>query len=329
MGFDGKTLIHPSQVDPANAAWTPAPEDVAEARRVIAAFTAAEAEGRGVATVDGRMIEALHVETARRTLAIADAVARSECRRHPSASWRGVSPLRRPPSLRSEGATEVTGGDVYTAAAMHLPCGSGLWQIHGATHVIVTFHGVRGSTPCQSDDIARHGGNTACVSVQSPGEQPLLFDLGTGLALLRRVDVPDELFDGTCLLSHLHWDHVQGLPFFQAVAAGVGPACRSTPPPSSTVDTPARSSSARSVRRCSRSPSTSSTATSRSIAPSRSSRSAPTSCTRAPFRTTVRWPATASSATGSASPTSAITSSPTTRRRSPSRSSSCAGGSTC
>jgi citrate lyase subunit beta/citryl-CoA lyase len=75
MGFDGKTLIHPSQVAPANAAWTPAPEEVAQARRVIAAYTAAEAEGRGVATVDGRMIEALHVETARRTLAIADAVA--------------------------------------------------------------------------------------------------------------------------------------------------------------------------------------------------------------------------------------------------------------
>jgi citrate lyase subunit beta/citryl-CoA lyase len=75
MGFDGKTLIHPSQVAPANAAWTPAPEEVAQARLVIDAYSAAEAEGRGVATVDGRMIEALHVETARRTLAIADAVA--------------------------------------------------------------------------------------------------------------------------------------------------------------------------------------------------------------------------------------------------------------
>ena len=85
----------------------------------------------------------------------------------------------------------------------------------GACHVIVTFHGVRGSTPCQSDDIARHGGNTACVSVQSPGERPLLFDLGTGLRYYAETMATDELFDGTCLLSHLHWDHVQGLPFFK------------------------------------------------------------------------------------------------------------------
>lgn len=75
MGFDGKTLIHPSQVEPANAAWTPTDEEIADARRVIEAYTAAEAEGRGVVTVDGRMIEALHVDNARRTLAIADAVA--------------------------------------------------------------------------------------------------------------------------------------------------------------------------------------------------------------------------------------------------------------
>ena len=75
MGFDGKTLIHPSQVEPANAAWTPAADEIEQARRVIDAFTAAEAEGRGVATVDGRMVEALHVDNARRTLAIADAIA--------------------------------------------------------------------------------------------------------------------------------------------------------------------------------------------------------------------------------------------------------------
>jgi citrate lyase subunit beta / citryl-CoA lyase len=75
MGFDGKTLIHPSQVEPANAAWTPAADDVEQARRVIDAYAAAEAEGRGVATVDGRMVEALHVDNARRTLSIADAIA--------------------------------------------------------------------------------------------------------------------------------------------------------------------------------------------------------------------------------------------------------------
>lgn len=81
--------------------------------------------------------------------------------------------------------------------------------------MIVNFHGVRGSTPCQSDDVARHGGNTSCVSVHSAGERPLLFDLGTGLRYFAETMGPDEIFDGTCLLSHLHWDHVQGLPFFR------------------------------------------------------------------------------------------------------------------
>ena len=75
MGFDGKTLIHPNQVEPANAAWTPSSDDVETARRVIAAFDAATADGRGVATLDGRMVEALHVDDARRTLAIAAAIA--------------------------------------------------------------------------------------------------------------------------------------------------------------------------------------------------------------------------------------------------------------
>jgi citrate lyase subunit beta / citryl-CoA lyase len=75
MGFDGKTLIHPSQVEPANAAWTPSAEDVEQAGRVIEAHAAAAAEGRGVVTVDGRMVEALHVENARRTLEIVEAIA--------------------------------------------------------------------------------------------------------------------------------------------------------------------------------------------------------------------------------------------------------------
>jgi citrate lyase subunit beta / citryl-CoA lyase len=75
MGFDGKTLIHPSQVDPANAAWSPSADEVEFSRRVIAAFERAQAEGRGVITVEGKMIEHLHVANARRTLAVADAIA--------------------------------------------------------------------------------------------------------------------------------------------------------------------------------------------------------------------------------------------------------------
>jgi citrate lyase subunit beta/citryl-CoA lyase len=74
LGFDGKTLIHPGQVEPANRAWSPTAEEIDLARRIIDAFTSAEAEGRGVVTVDGRMIENLHVANARRTLAVADAI---------------------------------------------------------------------------------------------------------------------------------------------------------------------------------------------------------------------------------------------------------------
>jgi citrate lyase subunit beta/citryl-CoA lyase len=75
MGFDGKTLIHPSQLDPCNEVFAPSVDEVESAREIIAAFEAAEAEGRGVVTVNGRMIENLHVDQARRTLAQADAIA--------------------------------------------------------------------------------------------------------------------------------------------------------------------------------------------------------------------------------------------------------------
>ncbi|MEM9614119.1 MAG: CoA ester lyase [Actinomycetota bacterium] len=75
FGFDGKTLIHPAQVEPANGVWAPSDDEVAEARQIIDAFTEAEADGRGVVTVNGRMIENLHVDNARRTLAVADAIA--------------------------------------------------------------------------------------------------------------------------------------------------------------------------------------------------------------------------------------------------------------
>ena len=75
MGFDGKTLIHPSQVEPCNDVWAPTEVETLHARRVITAFDEAVAAGRGVVTVDGRMIENLHVDNARRTLAVADAIA--------------------------------------------------------------------------------------------------------------------------------------------------------------------------------------------------------------------------------------------------------------
>ncbi|MDV6010900.1 CoA ester lyase [Haloechinothrix sp. LS1_15] len=72
LGFDGKTLIHPSQVEPCNRVFTPSEEEVTNARKVIEAFEQASAEGRGVVTVDGRMIENLHVDNARRVLALAE-----------------------------------------------------------------------------------------------------------------------------------------------------------------------------------------------------------------------------------------------------------------
>ena len=74
LGYDGKTLIHPGQVDIANRVWAPTQEDIDYAERVIAAFTEATAAGQGVVTVDGRMIENLHVDNARRVLATAEAI---------------------------------------------------------------------------------------------------------------------------------------------------------------------------------------------------------------------------------------------------------------
>ena len=78
----------------------------------------------------------------------------------------------------------------------------------------MTFHGVRGSTPCHGADIVKYGGNTSCVSLDLPGEDPILFDLGTGLRYFAATLPEGRPFRGTCLLSHLHWDHIQGMPFF-------------------------------------------------------------------------------------------------------------------
>jgi citrate lyase subunit beta/citryl-CoA lyase len=78
LGFDGKTLIHPSQLEPANRVWAPAAEAVDDARALIATFEAAVAEGKGVVTHNGRMIENMHVDNARRLIALAEAIAALE-----------------------------------------------------------------------------------------------------------------------------------------------------------------------------------------------------------------------------------------------------------
>ncbi|WP_298914665.1 CoA ester lyase [uncultured Roseobacter sp.] len=74
MGFDGKTLIHPAQLDIANTAYSPSPSDLELAARQIEAYEAAVAQGQAVAVVDGRIVENLHVATARETLAKMDAI---------------------------------------------------------------------------------------------------------------------------------------------------------------------------------------------------------------------------------------------------------------
>ncbi len=76
----------------------------------------------------------------------------------------------------------------------------------------VVFNGVRGSTPCAGPEYARFGGHSSSVAVETDDAPPILFDLGTGVRPYAE-RCADE-FRGTVLLSHLHWDHVQGLPFF-------------------------------------------------------------------------------------------------------------------
>ncbi|SFS50313.1 HpcH/HpaI aldolase/citrate lyase family protein [Brevundimonas viscosa] len=72
FGFDGKSLIHPSQIEPANAAFSPSAEEVAQARALVAAFAAPEAAGKGAIRIDGRMVERLHLAAAERLLARLD-----------------------------------------------------------------------------------------------------------------------------------------------------------------------------------------------------------------------------------------------------------------
>jgi len=75
LGFDGKTLIHPNQIEPCNKAFSPSAEEIAQARKVIAAFDLPENKNKGVVSIDGHMVERMHAEMARRTVMIAEAIA--------------------------------------------------------------------------------------------------------------------------------------------------------------------------------------------------------------------------------------------------------------
>jgi phosphoribosyl 1,2-cyclic phosphodiesterase len=85
--------------------------------------------------------------------------------------------------------------------------------------VNVTFYGVRGSCPCSGDRYRRYGGNTSCLVVSMEGDEPLIVDLGTGLRALGD-DISKEVralgtpMHATALLTHLHFDHILGIPFF-------------------------------------------------------------------------------------------------------------------
>ncbi|MFZ3351180.1 MAG: CoA ester lyase [Xanthobacteraceae bacterium] len=80
FGFDGKTLIHPRQIEACNDAFSPAPEEVDAARKTIAAFDLPENQGKGVIQIEGRMVERLHADMARRTVEIADAITQRQQR---------------------------------------------------------------------------------------------------------------------------------------------------------------------------------------------------------------------------------------------------------
>jgi phosphoribosyl 1,2-cyclic phosphodiesterase len=83
---------------------------------------------------------------------------------------------------------------------------------HVSGGITVTFFGVRGSTPCTGPEFERYGGHSSCVVLEAEGQSPILLDLGTGLRPYGMGFEGD--IHGTALLSHLHWDHIQGLPFF-------------------------------------------------------------------------------------------------------------------
>jgi phosphoribosyl 1,2-cyclic phosphodiesterase len=83
--------------------------------------------------------------------------------------------------------------------------------------VQITFYGVRGSTPSPCEANRRYGGNTSMVVLERPAAPPIVFDLGTGLRVWADTQPLDGSFRATALVTHIHWDHVQGLPFFPPV----------------------------------------------------------------------------------------------------------------
>lgn len=107
----------------------------------------------------------------------------------------------------------------HPIGSLHMNCQSNTVSLVGESGLTVTFHGVRGSTACHDPHTHRYGGNTSCVSVTPPNSTPIIFDLGTGLRYLNVDQSHSEPkpFAGVCLLTHLHWDHIQGLPFFKSL----------------------------------------------------------------------------------------------------------------
>jgi len=83
--------------------------------------------------------------------------------------------------------------------------------------VQITFYGVRGSTPSPCEDNRRYGGNTSTVVLERAGADPIVLDLGTGLRVWAATQPLDGTFRATALVTHIHWDHVQGLPFFAPI----------------------------------------------------------------------------------------------------------------